>query len=74
MKEKLTLYNKYCCEARVEIGLPDSERLMVIVEDTYLGGRCCAAAIDPGAIPEIIDYLQRAWTEYKRKPPTEEVG
>ena len=66
MKEKLTLYNKYCCDTRVEIGLPDSERLTVIVEDTYLGGQCCTAEIDPGAIPEIIGYLQRAWDEYNR--------
>lgn len=67
MEETLTLHNKYCCEASVEIWFPDSEGLRIIVEDTTRFGRlCCAAVIDPGAIPEIIGYLQRAWDEYNR--------
>lgn len=65
MKSKLALYS-YDCETRVEIALPDSESLTIMIEEIAPGGKYCGADIEAEAIPEIIDYLQRAWTEYGR--------
>lgn len=64
MKGKLTLYDKEC-ETRVEIGRPDGECLTIMVEETSPGCKFCNVEIDPGAIPEIIEYLSRAWDECK---------
>ena len=65
MKSKLTLYS-YDCETRVEIALPDSGSLTIMIEGIAPGGKYCGADLEAEAIPEIIDYLQRAWTEYGR--------
>lgn len=50
MKSKLALYS-YDCETRVEIALPDSESLTIMIEEIAPGGKYCGADIDPGAIP-----------------------
>ena len=74
MKSKLALYSSDC-ETRVEIALPDSESLTIMIGGIALDGKFCTVDIEAEAIPEIIDYLQRAWTEYcNKKPPTEKVG
>ena len=68
MKGKLTLYDKEC-KTRVEIGRPDGEYLTIMIEETFPGGKFCYVEIDPGAIPEIIEYLQKALAEYKEAAP-----
>lgn len=70
MKSKLALYS-YDCETRAEISLPDSESLTIMIEEIAPGGKYCGADIEAEAIPEIIDYLQRAWTEYNKEDGNE---
>ena len=66
MKGSLLIY-AYDGETRVEISKPDTrDDLTIMIESIDPGGKYCGADIEAEAIPEIIDYLQRAWTEYGR--------
>ena len=70
MKSRLTVYT-YDGETRVEISKPDaSDDLTIIIEEIAPGGKFGVADIDAEAIPEIIEYLQKALAEYRgtRKP------
>lgn len=67
MKSRLVIYT-YDCKKRIEIGLPDEkEALMITIEELDSGGKFCISDIDAGAIPEIIEYLQRAEAEFFKK-------
>ena len=71
MKSRLVIYT-YDCKKRIEIGLPDEkEALMITIEEIAPGGKFCTVDIEAEAIPEIIDYLQRAWTEYNKEDGNE---